>query len=49
MSLGREISAENEFDLPPGILLKPGENFKEQLSLDSIHGSKCYIFDPNEL
>ena len=49
LQVSEEISAGNEFDLPPVVLLKPGEKFKEQQSLDFIHCSKYYIFDANEL
>ena len=47
--VSEEVSAGNLFDLPPVVLLKPVEKFKEQPSLDSVHGSKRYIFDPDEL
>ena len=49
VQVSEEVSAGNAFDLPPVVLLKPGEKFKEQPSLDSVHGSKRYIFDPDEL
>ena len=49
LQVSEEISAGNEFDLPPVILLKPGEKFEQQQSLDFIHCSKYYIFDPDEL
>ena len=49
LQVSEEISAGNEFDLPPVLLLKPGEKFKEQQSLDFVHCSKYYLFDPDEL
>ena len=49
LQVSEEISAGNEFDIPPDLLLKPGEKFKEQQSLDFIHCSNYYIFDPDEL
>ena len=45
LQVSEEISAGNEFDLPPVVLLKPGEKFKEQQSLDFIHCSKFYLFE----
>ena len=45
--LPRELSHGNVFDLPPVILLKPGEKFPETSAVPA-HTSPC-LFDPDEI
>ena len=45
----RKCSMDKDFEIPPVVLLKPRERFDETSSVEVNHGSKRFIFNPDEL
>ena len=45
----RKCSMDKDFEIPPVVLLKPGERFDVTSSVEVNHGSKRFIFNPDEL
>ena len=45
----RKCSMDKDFEIPPVVLLKPGEKFDVTSSVEVNHGSKRFIFNPDEL